>query len=250
MIVQFALFPPVARRYGSLPCLRLATFAFPIAYLLTPFTVLLRTSSSRQTAIFAVMLVKGFAAVFAYPCSTILMTNSARRIAVLGMLNGVAVSSSAVARALGPWSTGALFTAGVEAGYVVPAWWLLAAFGAAGWVSTWWLVEMDAGVAAKWEDGDGQANDEAIPLVGVHEDASALVGVVGDDGDERRGEDVELALGRTGGEDGARLEGESGAAATTSSRGAYLLPDGGVPPRMRSPMRTRGDARAGGRSVD
>jgi len=247
MFAQFLLFPPLARRYGSLVCLRVVTFAFPVGYLLVPFTVLLPTSTSRQYAIFCVMLIKALAGVFAYPCSTILMTNSAQSIAVLGMLNGVAVSISAISRALGPWVAGTAFTWGVGVGYVIVPWWILSVFGVMGHLSTWWLVEMDgirrAGVA--------EGEEEGIPLVGTDEDGEAANAFLNDHADAVRrmsfanGEDPELALHSD--EDTRRSKKE---VATTSSRTVHLAVGSGPPPRMRSPMRSRKDAHERVRSLD
>lgn len=167
MLVQFFIFPPLARRFGVLNCLRVCTFAFPISYALMPFTVLLPTTLSRQVAAYLVMSIKGFAGVFAYPCNTILMTNSANSIPVLNTLNGVAVSISAVGRALGPWLGGMAFSYGVESGWGILPWWFLAASGIANHVSTWWLVEGD-GIKTEEDSSpptplglDGDGNDEA-----------------------------------------------------------------------------------------
>lgn len=165
MLVQFFIFPPLARRYGVLTCLRVCTFAFPISYTLMPFTVLLPTTLTRQIAAFLVMSIKGFAGVFAYPCNTILMTNSASSIPVLNTLNGVAVSISAVGRALGPWVGGMAFSYGVESGWGILPWFFLAAAGVANHVSTWWLVEGE-GIKSE-EDED---SEPSTPLVGEDDD--------------------------------------------------------------------------------
>ncbi|MCJ1245879.1 hypothetical protein MMC30_003083 [Trapelia coarctata] len=116
MFVQFLVFPPVARRYGVLNCLKGCTLVFPIAYLLTPFAVLFPTPITQQVAIFCVMLVKCCAGVFAFPCVTILLTNSARNLRLLGTLNGFATSFSAIGRAAGPSISGTTLTLGVDIG--------------------------------------------------------------------------------------------------------------------------------------
>lgn len=126
MLVQFILFPPIARRFGVLNCLKACALAYPVAYFLTPFTALLNTTNARVGWMFAVMLIKCFCGIFAFPCSTILLTNSASSLRVLGTLNGFATSFSAVGRAIGPAVGGTVFTAGVKAGYVIAPWWLFA----------------------------------------------------------------------------------------------------------------------------
>ena len=98
MIVQFTVFPPVARRYGVLQCLRACTIVSPIVYFLTPFTALFSDSNAGQIALVILMFFKGIAGVFAFPCTTIMLTNSAKSLRLLGTLNGVATSISAIGR--------------------------------------------------------------------------------------------------------------------------------------------------------
>jgi MFS family permease len=102
MLVQFFLFPPIARKYGILNCLKWCACVFPFCYLATPFTALLPTQTLQVSACFAIMLLKCLCGIFAFPCSTILLTNSASSLRVLGTLNGFATSFSAIGRALGP----------------------------------------------------------------------------------------------------------------------------------------------------
>ena len=143
MLVQFLVFPPIARRYGVLPCLKVVTLMFPFIYVATPFTALMPTATSQQVAMFAIMVIKSFAVVFAFPCTTILLTNSAVSQRVLGTLNGVSTSVSALGRAAGPAIGGWTFSVGVESGYVIFPWWTLAAFAILGAIPVWWLVEQE-----------------------------------------------------------------------------------------------------------
>ena len=153
MILQFVVFPPVARNFGVLNSLKVVTILYPIAYILAPFTVLMPTPMLQQTAIFCVMLIKCLAGVFAFPCTTILLTNSAGSLRLLATLNGVATSISAMGRGSGPYLAGRAFTFGVKVGYVVLAWWLLAAFAVLGHIPCYWLVEMD-GFSSKEDNKD------------------------------------------------------------------------------------------------
>ncbi|KAI9704894.1 MAG: hypothetical protein M1836_006674 [Candelina mexicana] len=143
MFVQFLVYPPVARRVGILTCLKISAITFPIIYLVTPFTVLLPTSTSRQTVLVANMLVKSVAVIFAFPSSTILLTNSAASLLVLGTLNGVATSVGAIGRAAGSALGGSTFSAGVKAGYVILPWGILALSAIIGALPVWWLIEME-----------------------------------------------------------------------------------------------------------
>lgn len=159
MLVQFFIFPPFARKFGVLNCLKACSLAFPLIYVATPFTALLPTNSMRQGVMMVMMLTKGFCGIFAFPCSTILLTNSASSLSILGTLNGVATSISAVGRAAGPALAGATFSAGVDIGYVIICWWTLALVGVLGAVPVWALVEME-GFARSSSDADDSDDED------------------------------------------------------------------------------------------
>ncbi|GLB02908.1 hypothetical protein AtubIFM57258_006376 [Aspergillus tubingensis] len=94
MFIQFLIFPWAAHRFGVLNCLKAVVSVFPIIYMLTPFTVLLPVPWLRNVAIFLLMFGKLAASIFGFPCTTILLTNSASSMSVLGTLNGVGTSST------------------------------------------------------------------------------------------------------------------------------------------------------------
>ncbi|KAI2853994.1 hypothetical protein CBS147343_1387 [Aspergillus niger] len=77
MFIQFLIFPWAAQTFGVLNCLKAVASVFPVIYLLTPFTVLLPVPWLRTVAIFCLMLGKLSASIFGFPCTTILLTNSA-----------------------------------------------------------------------------------------------------------------------------------------------------------------------------
>jgi MFS family permease len=143
MFIQFFIFPPIARKFGILNCLKVVSIFFPCIYILTPFSSLLPTTLGKEIAVFSLMLVKSWAVIFAFPCSTILLTNSASSLRILGTLNGVATSISAIGRAAGPAIGGGTFSMGVDAGYVIVPWWTLAFIAALGAIPVFRLIEMD-----------------------------------------------------------------------------------------------------------
>ncbi|PSK60332.1 hypothetical protein B9Z65_482 [Elsinoe australis] len=164
MIIQFFIFPPCAREYGVVTCLRVCSVAMPIIYFFVPFAALIEDKTTQQVVGFLLMITKGFFSTFAFPCSTILLTNSAPSLRILGTLNGVAVSVSAIGRAAGPAITGAVFTAGVERGYVIAPWWTLCAIAVAASVPVWWIVEGegfggDEGEIEDEEDSEGEGDE-------------------------------------------------------------------------------------------
>lgn len=161
MFIQFLIFPGVARRFGVLPSLKVASVLFPISYLLTPFSVLFPTPLTRQIAIFVILLLKCWAVIFAFPCVGIMLTNSAVSLRVLGTLNGVATSVSALGRAVGPAIEGWLFSVGVNMGYMILPWWTLAVIASLGMIPVWYLVEMDGFSADESADPE---NDDPVTV--------------------------------------------------------------------------------------
>lgn len=165
MVIQFAIFPILARKYGVLNCLKGCSVMFPVVYLAQPFTALLPTDHTRQGATLGLMMIKGFCAIFSFPCSTILLTNSASSLKILGTLNGVATSISAIGRAAGPALAGAAFTSGVDIGYVIISFWFLAGIAVIAAIPMWWLVEMEGFSSAhddEDEDDDTDNSDDGI----------------------------------------------------------------------------------------
>jgi hypothetical protein len=138
---QFLLFPPLARYLGVLRCLRISFIIFPFVYFVTPFISLLPDQRSKEIAMGALLIFRGIGGCFAFPCSTIMLTNSASSLRVLGTINGLATSVSAIGRAFGPAVGGWLFSWGVKQGYLIVPFWTLSAIALVAWIPTWWLVE-------------------------------------------------------------------------------------------------------------
>ncbi|KKY14364.1 putative mfs transporter [Phaeomoniella chlamydospora] len=159
MLIQFLIFPPVAKKYGVLRCFKWVALTFPMVYALVPFTSLLPTPFTKQAFVFILMLVKCWCGIFAFPCSTILLTNSASSLAILGTLNGVATSTSAVGRAAGPFLAGTVFTFGVDVGYVITPFWLLTLISLCAAIPIWYLKEMPGFSAS---DDSTDEEDEEI----------------------------------------------------------------------------------------
>jgi hypothetical protein len=164
--IQFLIFPPVARKFGVLNCFKICGVTFPIICFATPYTALIQHAMWQQVVMFGIMVVKCFAVIFAFPCSVILLTNSAVSLRILGTLNGFAVSISAVGRAIGPAIAGGAFTWGVEKGYVITPWWLLGIIALAGAVPIWYLVEME-GFSKTAEDSSDSSDTEDLDEDGL-----------------------------------------------------------------------------------
>ena len=163
MSIQLFVFPPVARRFGVLNCLKWCSVVYPLGYLCMPFTTLFKTQREQVVAGFAVMILKAFCAIFAFPCSTIMMTNAAPSLRVLGTLNGISTSTAAIGRAAGPALGGAMFTLGVKRGYGIASWWSLALVSICAAIPVFWLEEGDGfggDDQGDDEDGDGEALED------------------------------------------------------------------------------------------
>ena len=159
MFIQFWVFPAVARRYGVLKTFQVVSVAYPILYVVTPFTVLV-PEHIRNEVVYTLMLAKLACVIFSFPCSTILLTNTATSLRVLGTLNGVGVSISAIGRAVGPAIVGSAFSFGVKRGYVIIPWWILAVLGALSALPVFWVAETD-GFVPGHEDDDTDEDEEA-----------------------------------------------------------------------------------------
>jgi hypothetical protein len=154
VIWQFVLFPPIARYLGVLRCLRIAFLIFPFVYFVTPFVTLVPGETTKQVVLIVLLMVRGVGGTFAFPTSTIMLTNSAPSLRVLGTINGVATSISAVGRAAGPAVGGGLFTFGVKRGYIIVPFWTLSLVAFLTCIPTAWLVE------GKGFGDDSESEDE------------------------------------------------------------------------------------------
>lgn len=106
------------------------------------------------------MMLKAFAIIVAFPSTTILLTNSAASLRILGTLNGFATMFSGLGRAAGPASTGWAFSWGVEHGYIVSAYFFLGLVAAVGAVPVFMIVEGRGPAAASAESSDNEGDEE------------------------------------------------------------------------------------------
>lgn len=211
-VVQFLIFPPVARKYGVLNCYKCCAVVFPIVYIITPFTALIQDPILQQLTMFAIMLLKCFAVIFAFPSSTILLTNSAQSLRILGTLNGFAVSISAVGRAIGPAVTGATFTWGIEKGYVIIGWWLLSFLAILGAIPLWFAVEPEGFSSTETSSDAGDSESELPDEIDYERDAEILDGdeTAVADSDEEVFPPLQRAQSRTSTSLSRRASGEQG----------------------------------------
>ncbi|KAL4982845.1 major facilitator superfamily domain-containing protein [Aspergillus falconensis] len=158
IIMQFYIFPFCAKRFGVLNCVKASAAVFPIIYLLTPYIALI-PKSLRDFSICLLILSKLTASIFNFPGITILLTNSAGSLSILGTLNGVATSMSAVGRAAGPAMLGPIFSLGLRAGFIILPWWFLCAMSVLAATPILWIAEGD-GLQGQ-DKGQSQGSDES-----------------------------------------------------------------------------------------
>ncbi|OAA81664.1 Major facilitator superfamily domain, general substrate transporter [Akanthomyces lecanii RCEF 1005] len=162
--VQFILYPALVARYGVLRTFHFCSIFLPIVYFITPFASLFATERARFLAIIGVMILKAFCIIIAFPSTTILLTNSCTSLRILSSLNGFATMFSALCRAMGPASTGWVFSWGADHGYVVSAYFFLGTVALLGAIPGFMIVEGDgptAGSAALATEEDGDSSEDS-----------------------------------------------------------------------------------------
>ncbi|EFZ03578.2 major facilitator superfamily transporter [Metarhizium robertsii ARSEF 23] len=160
-LVQFILFSPMVTRWGVLNCYKACCVIMPMVYILTPYTSLFPTPETRLMGLAFVLMLKAFSIIVAFPSVTILLTNSAKSLRILGTLNGFVTMFSGFGRALGPASTGLAFTWGAKHGYVVTAYFFLAVIAVLGAIPVFWVVEGN-GPTASVENSDTEENETPL----------------------------------------------------------------------------------------
>lgn len=180
-VVQFLLFPPLCNRFGVLNCYRFASMpptpifsslrfpliqttamVFPFVYFVTPYTALIQDTTTRFAVFLTLMLIKGFVVIIGFPCTTILLTNSASSLRILGTLNGFATTFSGMGRAIGPACVGAVFSWGVKNGYAIAPWWFLSLIALVGTIPPWFIVEGGGPTRSQDTDDDDDAEEESL----------------------------------------------------------------------------------------
>ncbi|KAI1748774.1 MFS general substrate transporter [Xylaria castorea] len=145
---QLFLFRSLKGRVGNVGTFRGALFGFAVTMALMPFVGYVDSKppfgfgNSKiwlYVELGTLLVIKNICAVGGLSCVMLLVTNSAPSHASLGTLNGIAQTLSAAGRSVGPFLSGALFTAST---HVRPkgeglAWGLFAGIALIGWLATY-----------------------------------------------------------------------------------------------------------------
>ena len=141
MIATIFFFPIVVQRFGTLATFRFVVMSWPILYFLVPYLLFL-PKHLQYSGIFFCLIWKITVQVLAFPAMSILLTNSAPSMMVLGLINGVAASIASLARAFGPTVSGIIHTWGLELGYTGFAWWACGLICIAAAIESLWMTEI------------------------------------------------------------------------------------------------------------
>jgi hypothetical protein len=135
IFAQFILYPRNSERLGVLRSYILFCTLYPLAYIITPYIVLLPSSTQPPVAADGIFIWCGIALVlaiyviartFSLPSMQILVNNSCPHPTVLSTMNGFALSWGAFCRTIGPALAGWLMGRGLEIGAIGLAFWALA----------------------------------------------------------------------------------------------------------------------------
>jgi hypothetical protein len=163
-LYQFFVFPPLTSYFGVLNTLRVAMTVLPIVYFITPYSVLIPNTFLSQATLFLFWNLKQIFALSAFPSCTILLTNSASSLRVLGTVNGITTSIGAIGRATGPSLAGLVFSWGVKNNLLVAPFWLMAFMGLIALPPLYFVVEGkgfgDDGEETESEGEDGDSDEQ------------------------------------------------------------------------------------------
>jgi len=192
MFVQLVVFPYSVNSIGTFRTFRFVLYTYAFLYIFTPYLVLLSGQAAQIIGVTVIVALHITYASLAYPCSALLLANSAPSLMVLGTINGVAASAAALCRAGGPTLSGFLQGWGLKRGSAGAGWWSGAVVAALGALLAIWL--RDPNVKEKDEEvgkigGDGPGRRESF--------SGAEVGTTARDAPVSSSEGAGLAGGRT-----------------------------------------------------
>jgi predicted MFS family arabinose efflux permease len=124
IFLQLFIYPKMQARLGTLGCLRVSLFIFPLAYLFAPYLSLFSHNGvARWLGVAIILCAQVMARTIAIPSTVILLTESAPTKTVLGTVHGAGNMLSSLARAVGSAAGGWAFALGMEKGMVGVVWW-------------------------------------------------------------------------------------------------------------------------------
>jgi hypothetical protein len=143
LTLQFIFYPKVNGRLGNVRIFRLFSIAFPIAYCLVPYLVIIPPNSASAKWVFTAMILTIHTAgrIFVLPVTIALLNNCASDASVLGTIHGLGQTVTAIFRTAGPVSTGYLFGISLDWGIIGMVWWHMALVAMFGWIASLFIRE-------------------------------------------------------------------------------------------------------------
>jgi hypothetical protein len=147
LALQFLFYPIVNGRLGNVHCFRIFCLAFPIAYGLAPFLIIIPSNGLLPiwTSISFLLTIHTAGRIFVLPATIALLNNCASDPSVLGTIHGIGQTTTALFRTLGPVCSGYIFGAGLERGNVGTVWWTMALIAILGWIASLLIWERHIG---------------------------------------------------------------------------------------------------------
>ncbi|EPS45535.1 hypothetical protein H072_489 [Dactylellina haptotyla CBS 200.50] len=142
-LFQFLAFAPIVRFFGVLRTFRFVAMVYPFIYFLSPYLAFLPHNNDGLlfSVIYSLLSAKTVCGCLIYPINSILLTNAAPSLLVLGTINGVAGSVASCMRAIAPVLMGWLYSKGVERGIMGLSWWISGLVAAIGGVQAFYIFE-------------------------------------------------------------------------------------------------------------
>ena len=151
LCMQFGIYSRVVSRFGVLKTFRLGLLCtFPLVYFLVPYIAVVPSKSEPPhhtdgpmiwIIIICLLFLQVLGRTFVLPIGQILINNCTPHPSVLGAVHGIATSTSAFARTIGPVAWSAMYGWGLEKGIVGFAWWLLAVEACVAAAASWMIYE-------------------------------------------------------------------------------------------------------------
>ncbi|KAL1862868.1 hypothetical protein VTK73DRAFT_6596 [Phialemonium thermophilum] len=143
VVLMMTVFPPIDVYFGSLHCMRASLLLYPFTYFFLPYLAVLPQSPAwiRLVAVSAILAANKMASVFSFNDNAVLLNIVAPSPNALGLVNGIAQTAAAGARALGPALMGVFIGLGERIGTGALGWWFLGAVAVAGAIQGFWVVD-------------------------------------------------------------------------------------------------------------
>lgn len=129
--LQLFLYPRIQDHFGTTRSYKIFSGLFPIAYAMTPFVSLARSNNGGSGLLEGfllafILILHTIGRVISVPATISLINDCSPHASMLGTVNGLGQSISAVSRTLGPIIGTILFSRDLESHFTGSSWWILA----------------------------------------------------------------------------------------------------------------------------